>query len=333
MIKKILLGLLGLVLVAAITLFTIVQLNWNKTYDIEYPQLKSSTDSAVIARGEYLVRGPAHCGSCHVSSYEEIIKAEKGEILPLKGGVKFPLGPLGFIFPLNLTPDEKTGIGRYEDGEIFRMMRHAVKPDGTSSIPPMMPFWNMADEDVIAVVSYLRSMEPVYNEVDGPDYSFIGKAVRTFASITDPILNPTPPSEAPPMEPTIERGEYLARYVANCVGCHTPRDPMTFQPIGPEFSGGFEMEPFPELNKLLGVDPDLWSRSVNITPYEGSALSKFKTVDDWIARFRSGKIIPNSPMQWGSFGKMSDEDLEALWLFLNSLEPVENDLGPTVFKK
>ncbi|WP_258105657.1 cytochrome c [Marinoscillum sp. MHG1-6] len=333
MLKKILLGLLALIILLVGGFVIYVQLNWNKTYDIPYPELQVSTDSAVIAKGEYLVKGPAHCAICHVSSFDEMIKADGGEDIPLKGGVRFPLGPLGIISPANLTPDPETGIGRYTDGQLFRMMRHAVKPDGTGTLSLMMPFWNMADEDLVAIVSYLRSCEPIKNVVEPPSYTFVGKMVRATAPLFEPVYDPTPPDKAPPMEATIERGEYLARYVANCVGCHTARDPMTFEAIGPEYAGGMEMEPLPELHIKLGIDPDLWTRSVNITPHPNSALARFKTLDAWITRFRQGRLILNSPMDWGPFSRMSDEDLEALWLYLHSLDPIENDTGPVVFKK
>jgi len=160
MLKKILLGILLVIVLAVAGFFTYVMVSWNKTYDIPYPDLKVSADSAVIARGQYLVHGPAHCVSCHVGSMQEMIDADKGEPVALKGGVVFPLGPLGTISPPNLTPDTETGLGRFEDGQVFRMMRHAVRPNGTGTLAVMMPFWNMADEDLVAVVSYLRSIEP-----------------------------------------------------------------------------------------------------------------------------------------------------------------------------
>jgi mono/diheme cytochrome c family protein len=333
MIKKILLGVFLAVVLIVGGFIIYVLSSWDKKYDIAFPQLTVSTDSAVIARGKYLVHGPAHCSNCHVSSYEEMVLADEGHNIPLKGGVRFTLGPLGEISPANLTPDTKTGIGRYTDGQLFRMMRHAVKPDSTASMALMMPFWNMADEDLVAVVSYLRSLEPVENEVQETEWTFIGKVVRVVASSFQPIENPTPPDYAPPMAPTKERGEYISRYVANCVGCHTERDPMTFEAIGPEYAGGMEFEPFTEFHKVVGVDPDLWTRSPNITPHPNSALSRFNSLDDWITRFRQGRVIQFSPMHWGPFSRMSDEDLEALWIYLNSLAPVENDVGPVVFKK
>ena len=334
MIKKFFLGLLALIIVLLIGLFLFVQTKWNESYDdVAFPALEVSGDSAVIAHGAYLVHGPAHCAGCHVSSVEDIIAVEKGEPRSMKGGVRFPMGPLGAIFPKNLTPDPETGIGRYSDGQLFRMMRHVIMPDGTSTLTPMMPFWNMADDDLVAVISYLRSLEPVNHAVPDADWTLMGKAIKASASTFKPILNPEPPAKAPPMAPTIERGKYLAHYVANCVGCHTPRDPMTFEAIGPEFSGGMEMEPFPELHEALNVATDLWTRTPNITPYANGALMKFETAEMWITRFRQGRIIPHSPMDWGAFGRMTDEDLEAIYLYLRSLEPVEKDIEEVVFRK
>ena len=333
MIKKILLGIVALIVLAAATFYLYVTLSWDKKYDIAYPELKSSTDSLVIARGKYLVEGPAHCVGCHQATFHDLILADQGQELPLQGGVDFAMGPLGHMFPANLTPDPATGIGRYTDGEVFRMMRHAVKPDGTATLGLLMPFWNMADEDLIAIVSYLRSMKAVEHQVGPPQWTFMGKAIRVLTPMFRPIETPTPPDNAPPMAATIERGEYLARYVANCVGCHTERDPMTYEAIGPEFAGGMEFEPFPELHRELGVDEDLWSRSPNLTPSANSVLSKFPTVDDWIKRFRMGRTVPHSPMDWGPFSKMSDEDLEALYLFMHSLDAVDKTIAETVFKK
>ncbi|MCF1753214.1 c-type cytochrome [Mariniradius sediminis] len=333
MLKKIIFGILILLIVVIGGFVAYVQMAYDKKYDIAYPNLEVSTDSTVIARGKYLVHGPAHCSNCHVGSVKDMIAADAGQAIPLSGGVRFTMGPLGSMFTRNLTPDPITGIGRYSDGELFRMMRHAVKPDGTATMSVLMPFWDMADEDLIAVVSYLRTMEPVQNEVGANEWTFMGKAVRVFASSFHPIENPKPYPKAPPMEATIERGEYLARYVANCVGCHTNRDLMTFEAIGPEYAGGMEFEPWPEFALAVGGDPEAWMRTPNITPHPNSALSKFKTVDEWKERFRQGRLINISQMHWGPFSRMTDEDLEALYLYLMSLEPVEYDKGELMFKK
>lgn len=333
MLKKFLLSLLAIIVVAVVGLYVYVQASWDKKYDWPGPTLKTSTDSAVIARGKYLVNGPAHCVSCHISGFDNMVAADEGKEVALQGGLTFQLGPLGLIRTRNLTPDKKTGIGQYTDEQIFRMMRHGIRPNGMASMPIMMPFWKMADDDMVAVVSYLRSLQPVEHDVPDAEWTFIGKAVRTFTSTFKPIEHPDAPATAPAMAPTIERGEYLVRYVGNCVGCHTERDQMTYEATGPEFAGGMEFEPWPAFYKYLNVDTTLWMRSPNITPDPSGVFARFKTVDDFIARFRQGRLIPYSPMDWGPFSRMSDEDLTAIYLFLYNLKPVQKDVGPTVFKK
>ena len=333
MLKRIILSLFALVVLAALGLYIYVQLAWDKTYDWPGPKLKTTTDSAVVAYGKYLVTGPAHCNSCHVSSFEDMVAGDEGKEIPLKGGISFPLGPLGTLYPPNLTPDPKTGIGRYTDEQIFRMMRHSIRPSGIASASLLMPFNRMADEDLIAIVSYLRSQTPVDNSVPNGEFTLMGKAIRVFTPLFKPVKDPDAPTTAPPMAPTIERGAYLANSVANCVGCHTPRDPASYQAIGPEFSGGMEFEPWTALHKYLNVDTTLWMRTPNITPDPGGALAKFSTPEAFIARFRQGRIIPYSPMDWGPFSRMSDEDLKSLYLYLKSLPPVKHDVGELVFKK
>ena len=125
----------------------------------------------------------------------------------------------------------------------------------------------------------------------------------------------------------------MARYVANCVGCHTAFDMQTMEQVGPEFAGGAEFEPLPELHRKIGVDENLWTRSPNITPHPQGVLAKFPDTESWIARFRQGRLVQHSPMHWGPFSKLTDTDLEAIYVYLNSLEPVEWEVGPIVFTK
>lgn len=333
MIKKILLVVISIIALIVIGFYIFVQLSWDKKYDWPGPALKASTDSTLIARGKYLVNGPAHCLSCHAGGFGDIVAFDQGKEVPPKGGLKFPMGPLGTLYTANLTSDKKTGIGRFTDEQIFRMMRHGIRPDGTASLPLLMPFWNMADDDLIAIVSYLRSVTPEENKVPDPEWTFMGKAVRSFSSTFKPIENPIAPAVAPTMAPTIERGEYLARYVANCVACHTERDLMTFEATGPEFAGGMEFEPWPAFYKYLNADTTLWIRTPNITPDADGAFAKFKTPADFIKRFRQGRLLSFSPMDWGPFSRMSDEDITAIWMFLNNLQPIKHDVGELVYKK
>jgi len=318
------------VVVAVIALAAYVSVTWDKIYDRPLPQVRVSRDPAVLARGEYLVYGPAHCVECHGASYDALQKLADGEKAPLVGGVALPAGPLGVLYSSNLTPDPETGIGRYTDGQIARMMRWAIRPDGRATIEPLMPFGNMSEDDLSAIVSYLRAQSPVRHEVRRNEWTLIGKVVKSFSSVFKPRTTIDPPAAAPAQAVTRERGEYLARYVSNCVGCHTPRDQTTFAATGPEFSGGMEMEPIP----LTGADPKLWFKTPNLTPMHGSGLLKFPDRETFVARFqRGGRQHLGSVMPWEPFARMSTEDLGALYEYLHSLPAASGPTGEAAFRK
>ena len=322
--------LAAIVVLALAGVAAYVARTWDRTYDAPLPELRISSDPAVLARGEYLVYGPAHCVECHSGSFDALEKLSQGVLVPLSGGLKLALGPLGAVYSRNLTPDPETGIGRYSDAQIARMMRWAVRPDGRSTVNPMMPFGDMGEDDLVAIVSYLRAQPPVRNAVPANEWTLMGRVVKSFVSITKPRTSIHPPKTAPPQGVTKERGEYLARYVANCAGCHTPRDPNTFTATGPDFSGGFEMDPA----ALPGVDLTIWFRTPNITPEAGSALMKFPDRETFIARFqRGGRKHAGSPMPWEAFARMTTEDIAAVYEYLHSLAPVDGPTGEPTFRK
>jgi mono/diheme cytochrome c family protein len=212
------------------------------------------------------------------------------------------------------------------------MMRFSVRPDGRASVQPLMPFHNMSDDDMIAIISFLRQQPPVRNEVPRNTFTLFGKVVKSFAATFLPRKPETvqPPRVAPEEKPTRERGEYLARYVANCVGCHTPLDDTTFSPTGPEFSGGEEMEPA----NLPGVDKALWFRTPNITPAKGGGLLKFPDRQTFVARFKvGGRHHAGTPMPWEAFANMSDNDIGAIYEFLHSLPAERGPEGEPTFRK
>jgi len=322
--------LLAIVVFALVGLAVYVARTWDRTYDAPLPQVRVSSDPAVLARGEYLVYGPSHCAECHGGSWDALEKLSEGVRVPLSGGLRFELGPLGAVYSKNLTPDTETGIGRYSDAQIARMMRWGVRPDGRATVNPMMPFGDMGEDDLVAIISYLRAQTPVRNVVPANEWTLMGKVVKSFVSIAKPRTSINPPQTAPPSGMTKERGEYLARYVTNCAGCHTPRDPNTFTATGPDFSGGFEMEPMP----FPGFDKKVWFKTPNITPKAGSGLMKFPDRDTFIARFqKGGRQHAGYPMPWEAFARMTTEDIGALYEYLHSLAPVDGPVGDPTFKK
>ena len=319
----------GVVTLSIAVLAVYVARTWDRQWGAPLPAIHRSTDPEVIRRGAYLVNGPAHCVLCHSDSIDtaERLVAE-GRAVPLIGGARFAAPPLGVIYSKNLTPDPETGIGRYSDEQIARLLRWGVRPNGRAVIQVFMPFDGMSDADLTAIISYLRVQAPVRHEVPANDYTLIGRVVKSLVPIFKPRKT-VHPVDSVPSSPRA-RGEYLARHVANCIGCHTKRDRLTFAANAPEFSGGFEMEP----EKRSGADPSVWFRTPNLTPTAGSALTKFPDRETFIARFQRGGLhYQGSPMPWVPFGRMSTEDLSALYDYLHSLAPQAGPTGEPTFVK
>jgi mono/diheme cytochrome c family protein len=315
---------LALLLAAgALLLGLFVSRTWNRLWDeVPMPNLHASTDPKVVARGQYLVTGPAHCAECHTGSiaeYEASFTSKKPPVLA--GGSPFRLGPkgnLGTIYSKNLTPDPQTGLGRYSDPQIARMLRHGVRPNGLASVLPLMPYGDMSDEDVVAIISYLRTLPPVRRDVRGNEWTLLGKIAKSIVPAARPRLNVHPPRISPPQQMTAARGEYLAKSVSNCSGCHTPFSELTGMITGPAFSGGNLLGP----TLFAGVDPAIRFRSPNITPLPGSALMKFPDRATFIARFKNGgRKFLGSPMPWEAFAKMTPEDIGALYEYLITVPP------------
>jgi mono/diheme cytochrome c family protein len=319
----------GVVTLSIGVLAVYVARTWDRAWNAPLPAIHRSTDPEVIRRGEYLVNGPAHCVLCHSDSIDTAERLlEEGRPVPLVGGARFAAPPLGVVYARNLTPDPETGIGRYSDEQIARVLRWSVRPNGRAMVQLLMPFDGMSDADLTAIISYLWVQAPVRHEVPADHFTLMGKVVKSLAPVFKPrtVVHPV---DTVPDSPRA-RGEYLARHVANCVTCHTRRDPLTFAPTAPEFSGGSELQP----ENRSGADPSVWFRTPNLTPAAGSALDKFPDRETFIARFQRGGLhYHGSPMPWVPFARMSTEDLSALYDYLHSLAPQPGPTGEPTFVK
>ncbi|MBL7987840.1 MAG: cytochrome c [Chlorobi bacterium] len=313
----------GIVLASIIVLFVAAVFIFNgKTYDAPYPDIKATKDSAAIARGEYLAYGLGHCAGCHVGSVDDYMKVAAGQHIPLSGGFEFELGPMGFIRTPNITPDPETGIGKLSDQEIARALRYGVGHDGRA-IFDFMPFHNLSDEDLTAIISFLRSQPPVKHEVEVRDLNFLGKAVNAF------MIKPVGPegevAKSVKPDTTAEYGKYLVLCIANCRGCHTNRDITTGAYTGPDFAGGFEME-----STLV---PGTICVTPNLTPDPETGHITNWSEEQFIARFRAGATIKASEMPWDMFKTATDNDLKAIYHYLKTLKPVKNKIEKIVTTK
>jgi len=256
-----------------------------------------------LERGTYLEHSIMNCGNCHTP------KGPNGPVMEkeLAGGFEIPL-PFGIARAANITPDKETGIGNWTDAQIITAIRHGVRADGTPIGPPMpIEFYQrMSDDDVKAIVAYLRSVKPVRNKVAKSEYK-----IPLHAPPGPPPSNVT----APPRTDKVAYGGYLAGPVAHCMDCHTPLDKgqRDMSRIG---SGGFEMDA-----PGGGV-----VTTPNLTPDPETGIGKWSDAD--IKRAVREGVRPNGVklvpiMAFGAYRNMSEQDLDAIIAFLRSLKPIK----------
>jgi mono/diheme cytochrome c family protein len=309
-------GAIGLAGLGAVLAVAVVVLE-RRSYDQAEPAIVASKDPALIARGRYLAYGPAHCVDCH-GAPDRRADAQAGREVPFSGGMEFHL-PVGTFRAANLTADPDTGIGGVSDGQIARALRYGVSRHGRALIP-FMPFANLSDEDLTAVLSFVRTLAPVRNPVVTQEPNLLGHVVKAFVLKPEGPSGPVP--RAVPVAATAEYGRYLAHSVANCVGCHTVRDLRTGAFTGPVLGGGLDF--------VSEIDPKVTFVSPNLTPAPRTGKITSWTEELFVARFHTGRGAEGSPMPWSSFRRLSDTDLQAVYRYLRSLPPVEHDTGASV---
>lgn len=293
MLKKILkwvgIGIGGGVIVLTVAIGALYlrgQSRLSQTYMVSAEDVAIPTDAASLARGEHLAA--VLCAGCH------------GENL---AGTDFFSDPgLGTIHAMNLTSG-KGGIGEsYTDTDFVRALRHGVRPDGTSIfVMPSKDYYHLSDQDLGSIIAYLRTVSPVDQEWTPKQFTLLGNALIGAGMfdadlMADQIAHTQQRRMAPAVGVTKEYGDYMAR-LNGCRQCH-----------GQQLSGGKVDDP---TSNLLGP---------NLTP--GGALSAWSEAD-FIKTLRTG-VTPsgrqlNDAMPWRNYSKMSDEELEALFIYLQSL--------------
>lgn len=132
---------------------------------------QSSPENRFLAdRGEYLVE-LLGCGACHTDGAlvgePDMDKSLAGSRIGI--AASNPLGNEnpGVVFPANITPDTKTGIGHWSDQQIANAIRAGVGRHIGQRIPvmPWQAYAKISDEDLAAITAYLRSIEAINHRV------------------------------------------------------------------------------------------------------------------------------------------------------------------------
>lgn len=266
---------------------------------------------ARLERGKYLVENVTGCFYCHSD------RDWKGEgATPLEArkgaGAVFYGGP-GKIFAPNITPDKETGVGNWSDDELARSIREGISRDG-HALFPIMPYMNyrtMPDEDLAAVVVYLRSIPAVKNAVEKTKLDF------PLNLLVNLMPQPLETAVTADVSTLVKRGEHLVT-LSSCNDCHTLKEKGSPVP-GMMLAGGFT------LSEPTGV-----TTTSNITP-DPSGISYY---DEplFLEMMRTGKVKArklNDTMPWSGYGKMTDDDLKAIFAYLKTVPAVSHKVDNT----
>jgi mono/diheme cytochrome c family protein len=275
--------LLIVVVTAGVGIFVLSNNALDETYNIEAASVPADIpdDEESIAEGQRLFRARL-CAECHGAD---------------AGGDNMIDEPVFAVLDApNLTSGEGGIAAEYEVEDWVRAIRHGLSPDDTSlMIMPSGEYQIMRDEEIARIIAYLENAEPVDNEANertpGPIARFLMVYQPEEILSAEGALDDPRSVSTVEVGPTAAYGEYLG-YMA-CSGCH-----------GEDLDG----------DTLPGEDTE--TPSLHITDEW--------TYDQFVSLMREGTLPDSSrvgdEMPWENASFMTDEELQAVWAYLETLE-------------
>ena len=290
-------GLLTVIPAALLVLALIGFTKLNQRFDNPLTEIHVSGTPDQIARGEQLAHA---CMSCH----------SPGNELPLSGSnfaVKFEMPPLGTLYAPNLTPSGN--IQDWTDGEVIRAIREGVYKDGRSLlVMPAAAFRNISDEDVQALVAYLRSQPPTGEPAPENQFSVLGAIfmnLSDFRTAQPPVGHVTAPQPDTPAY-----GKYMVD-ILGCSDCHGN------QLQGKVANGQPGPPPGPNLTQIVPQ----WTEDQFMNFFNTGTLPGGTTVP--LITLKSGFSEPRMPWQMVR-AATTDDELRAMFSYLHSLPRLES---------
>lgn len=284
--------LAGMIVLGFVGVYFSSQSRLTKAYDVPQASLVIPSDPESIENGKHIFQFRG-CEACHGEN--------------LEGKVYLDDPAVGKVISSNLTTGAG-GVGSaMTDSDWVRAIRHGIRPDGTGYLfMPSTEFYYLSDEDLGDVIAYIKSAPPVDNEMPPSSLSFVGRVLMTLVKditfipaelIPHDAARPTPPE----VGITPEYGAYLTQ---SCHVCH-----------GLTMSGG-----------VIPGMPSNWPPAPNLTFGAGSTLPTW-TEADFINAMRtgmtpSGSMLRSEFMPWTSYQFMSDNELKAVWAYLQALPEI-----------
>lgn len=305
------------VLISAILVFALyVNFSDIPSYSVEKIEYHSVSTPESVERGKILAL--MLCSGCHRN-------IETGKLT----GMRMLEAPpeFGVINSANITQDKQYGIGEWTDAEILYLLRTGIKRDGKYAPPYMAKLPNMADEDINAIISFLKSDDPMVAAdatADRPtEPAFLTKLLCKVAWKPFPL--PTEPIPMPDTNNTVTLGKYLAHNL-ECFSCHSS-DFKTNNFIQPELSEGY----FAGGNKPLDRQGRVML-TPNLTPDMETGLGKW-TKANFVKAVKSG-IVDNSPAlayPMLPYTHLTDAEVGAIYDYLMTIPPINNKVERSIY--
>ncbi len=278
------------------------------------PDIKVEITPERVERGRYLVENVALCTDCH--AHRDMTKFAGPRVAGTEGagGEVFDT-EVGYFTAKNITPAK---LGDWTDGEIYRAITAGVNKDG-DALFPIMPWANYAqlsDEDIYAMIAYIRTLPPVEGEMEPSTTKFpMNFIINLMPTVSERGARPDTADK-------IAYGKYVIT-MASCGDCHTPMEQG--KPVaGMQYAGGMEFKlPSGDVVRSANITPDKETGIGNLSREE--FIAKFKKYAD--STYTPHAVDPgsfNTIMPWIQYAGMKESDLGAIYDYLMSLEPVNH---------
>ncbi len=288
-------GLLGVFIVLLVVLFFVGSRKVDRTYDVQIASVAVPTDAASIARGKHYVEAIGVCQVCHGQDLAgPVVDDCKND--PCTGFSNDPI--FGKLMPNNLTSGRGGTGSVFTDADYVRAIRHGIGRDNKSLlIMPSEQYNKISDEDLGAMIAYLKTLDPVDNELGESNLGPLGRVIAVIAGGLLPasqIDHSAARAPSPVVGVSVEYGGYLAEV---CTICHG--DGLT----GSKVPGNERVDaPNITLDGPLGD----WTKSQFINTIRSGITPQ-------------GDLLDPRFMPWNRFTRMTDDELDAIGLYIQSL--------------
>lgn len=303
-----------LLIVAAVVLFLSMSgLPKHEVPEITY-ELASTPEK--VERGAKIAA--VVCNHCHMDPTTRRLSGRRVEDID---------PAFGEVYSSNITQHPEVGIGKWTDAQLAVLIRSGLKPDGTY-VPPYMPkFPLLSDDDLEAVIAYLRSdrqeLQPSESEPPPCKPSLLTKILSRTAF--GPLPYPKTAVQHPAPSDQVAYGRYLATGQLGCYQCHSA-DFKTNSDLIPEESAGF----FGGGNKLFDMEGKV-VYAPNITMHKTTGIGAW-TEEEFVQAVKWGRNPDGGTYAYPMlpYTTISEEDVRAIYAYLKTVPAIENEVVAVV---